>query len=154
MARYRLVISVEASNEFEAIASFSPFHDVLSRIHQNGNPSRFGVSPVELLPDPVGAYGKHGMADGLRAVSFVDVHAKPRLGNVGMDDAGPAPIHQPEKRPATCACCMGAGAQPYAHEPSCPVHPRYVDTGLSDADGKARDVHASHLDHAEQDGEG
>lgn len=104
------------------------------------------------VPDPVDAHGKHGVADGDAIVSRNVDGSITRMADGRMVTVGGTPLHQPEKRPATCACDIGAGAQPYAHEPSCPVHPRYVDTGLSDADRTAKDVPASHVDNAEPDG--
>lgn len=113
----------------------------------------YGLSVTPYQPNPVDAHGEHGMAHGVSFDDSIRSQSIGRMVNVGLDDVGPSPLHQPEKHPAACACCMGAGAQPYAHEPSCPVHPRYVDTGLSDADKPPQDVHTSLLDGSKCNGE-
>lgn len=152
MARFTISLSFDATDEAEATAHHSrlreyirtgsSFHVVSSRLDR-----------VADVPDPVDAHGKHGVADGDGSQPSDYDSYRNRLVELGMVTPGLVAPHQPEKRPATCACDIGAGAQPYAHEPSCPVHPRYVDTGLSDADRTPKDVPASHMDHAEPDGE-
>lgn len=109
------------------------------------------VTPYQ--PDPVDAHGQHGVANGARPIAhtrydFSDEHAL-----AGLDPVRPAPIHQPEERAPTCSCYMGAAAQPFAHEPSCAVHPRYRDYVLSHYDGSSNGVPEARLDHAEQDGQ-
>lgn len=152
MARLRFVLEVESADG----APSATIHRLLvehlldwpdNRPSPGGN---FSLTPY--LPDPVDAHGKHGMADGAGYVPYADLHKHARVVNVGMADARPATIHQPEERPATCACYVGSGATPYAHEPSCPVHPRYADTQLLEFNGEVQEFHTSLLDGSKCDG--
>lgn len=151
---FTVSVRFPASDEAEA----SAFRDALRGFVRSGK-HNIGYACTSLScdagkPDPVDAHGKHGVADGHGGGSSFVLQPGQCLDNVGMVDLGPAPIHQPEERPAACACYMGATAQPFAHEPSCPVHPRYADTQLLEFGGEVQDVSIPRLDHAKQDGQG
>lgn len=105
------------------------------------------------VPDPVDTHGEHEVAHRTTYDAVPVVRSIGGVPNLVLDVVGTTTVCEPEKRPATCACCMGAGAQPYAHEPSCPVHPRYVDTGLSDDDRTCAGIRGPYMDDAKSNGE-
>lgn len=135
MARFVVEVKFEA-DDFNSASSLCGllFGHTLHRANFWGE-RRFSVSVPIVQPDPVDSHGKHGMADG---VGGGCVCGEPECNTITsgacLAGARPFTVGQPKKRPATCSCYMGASAQPYAHEPSCPVHPRYVDTELSSVD--------------------
>ncbi len=92
------------------------------------------LSITPLLSDPVDAHGEHGMADRLNHEPIRAVLDIARVAGLVVDAPRPAPLHQPEECAATCSCYMGAAAQPFAHEPSCALHPRFVHPRLSNGD--------------------
>lgn len=154
MARLRFVVEIESIGRASA-ASGDLFNCIADSIGERWYRefSSAGLSVTAIKPDTVGVHGEHRMVNGSYYVRYADLYKYAGVGTVGMDDAGSASLRKPEERPATCACYVGAGAKPYAHEPSCPVHPRYIDTGLPNADRPAKVIREPLLDNAEQDGE-
>lgn len=104
------------------------------------------------VPNALVNDGKHGVADGDRPSDGELAFVTDGLVKLGVDAARAFALHQSEKRPAACACYMGAGAKPYAHEPSCPVHPRYADTQLLEFNGEVQEFYTSLLDGSKCDG--
>ncbi len=138
--------------ESEAPTNLSDMRDALGNgLRQRGYDFNGAILTAD-FPNTVDAHGKYGVADGAGYVPYADLHKHARVVNVGMADARPATIHQPEERPATCACYVGSGATPYAHEPSCPVHPRYADTQLLEFNGEVQEFYTSLLDGSKCDG--
>ncbi len=130
MARLRFLVEVESIGDVaNAAANLRSCINIGLMAGRCVNFASVNVIVDPYQPDPVDPHGEHGMADGVGGGAVRDDAAA-----LGLVPARPTPLHQPEKRPATCSCYMGASAQPYAHEPSCPVHPRYVDTELSSVD--------------------
>lgn len=152
MARMRFLVEVES----DLLPKGAPVIGGWIERRVGSDPINSSITRVSVTPcqsNPVDAHGEHGMADGSSYVPYADLHKHARVVNVGMADTGPAPIRESEERPATCSCYVGAGAQPYAHEPSCAVHPRFADTQLLEFNGTVQDVSIPRLDDAEQDGE-
>lgn len=153
MARFKFVVEGESNYAVTPTALLSDW--IESSVGRD--PARSGITSVSvtpMLPDPMDAHGEHGVADGLADGSGYAYSQFERLGRIPVVTVGPTPIHQPKERPTTCTCGMGVGSTADSHFPYCPLHPRYVDTGLSDADRTPQDIHSPRMDDAEQDGQG
>ncbi len=137
MAKMRFMVEVSANGKPENVAHALNYAFCVGLVMGDGGIYSSDISVTPYVPNPVDAHGEHGVADGVSPDYRFSYVTGDRLAALGMDDLGPAPLHQPEKLAPTCACYVGASAQPYAHEPSCPVHPRYVHIDVPDADKAA-----------------
>jgi len=153
MARMRFVVEVTPGQRIEDVAN-DLHYCLLSGWDREWMPSfdYADISVTAYEPHALGSDGQHRVADGGGTLFRFGNGEVRRISDGSLVTLGPTPPSEPEERAATCSCYMGATAQPYAHEPSCPVHPRFVDVALPDANGKTENVPAPLLDGAQQDG--
>lgn len=104
MERYRFTIEATTTSDVTGIADRGYVHDYLARMLNGITGSGFSACIVFSQSDPVGTYGEHGMADCYGSVTHTTYGFDDMLGGVVVDSVRTTPVHQPEERPATCAC--------------------------------------------------
>ncbi len=135
MAKMRFMVEVSANGKPENVAHALNYAFCVGLVMGDGGIYSSDISVTPYVPNPVDAHGEHGVVKRTGPLSGYVI--RPNINIDELDSSGSPPLHQPEKLAPTCACYVGASAQPYAHEPSCPVHPRYVHIDVPDADKAA-----------------